>query len=63
MADLGPGPHRSGGIAAKLGREGTTVAPIRDALIGKGLIHGPASGDTAFIVPLADRFMKRVLAL
>jgi hypothetical protein len=61
MAALGPGPHRSGDIAEQLGRKVTTVAPIRNALIAKGMLYSPAHGDTAFTVPLFDGFMKRIM--
>jgi hypothetical protein len=61
MAELGPGPHRSGNIADRLGRRVTSVAPIRNALIAKGMIYSPAHGDTAFTVPLFDGFMKRTM--
>jgi hypothetical protein len=61
MAELGPGPHRSGSIADRLGRRVTAVAPIRNALIAKGMIYSPAHGDTAFTVPLFDGFMKRTM--
>jgi hypothetical protein len=61
MAELGPGPHRSGDIAHVLGREVTAVAPTRNSLIGKGMIYSPAHGDTAFTVPLFDGFMKRIM--
>lgn len=61
MAALGPGPHRSGDIAEKLGRKVTSVAPIRNTLILKGMIYSPAHGDTAFTVPLFDGFMKRIM--
>jgi hypothetical protein len=61
MADLGPGPHRSGDIAERLGRKVTTVAPIRNALIAKGMLFSPAHGDTAFTVPLFDGFMRRIM--
>jgi hypothetical protein len=61
MAELGPGPHRSGDIAALLGRPVTTVAPTRNGLIAKGMIYSPAHGDTAFTVPLFDGFLKRTL--
>lgn len=61
MAELGPGPHRSGDIANLLGKNVTTVAPIRDTLISKGMIYSPAHGDTAFTVPLFDGFMKRIM--
>jgi AAA ATPase domain len=60
MAELGPGPHRSGDIAAKLGRNVTSVAPIRSGLIRKGMIFSPNHGDTAFTVPLFDAYIKRI---
>ncbi len=61
MAELGPGPHRSGDIAAQLGKSVTSVAPVRNELIAKGMIYSPAHGDTAFTVPLFDGFMKRIM--
>jgi hypothetical protein len=61
MAELGTGPHRSGDIAHLLGKKVTTVAPIRSALISKGMVYGPAHGDTAFTVPLFDGFLKRIM--
>ncbi len=61
MADLGPGPHRSGDIAERLGKGVTSVAPVRSTLVAKGMIYSPAHGDTAFTVPLFDGFMKRVM--
>lgn len=63
MAELGPGPHRSGDIAELLGRKVTTCAPTRNALIIKGMIYSPSHGDTAFTVPLFDGFMKRSMAM
>lgn len=59
MAELGPGPHRSGAIAECLERDVTSLAPTRSALIRKGMIWSPSHGDTAFTVPLFDKFMKR----
>ena len=59
MAELGPGPHRSGDIAARLGVRVETVAPRRSGLIAKGMIYSPAHGDTAFTVPLFDEFLRR----
>lgn len=61
MAEMGPGPHRSGDIAEKLGVVVQTVAPLRSGLIKKGMIYSPAHGDTAFTVPLFDQFMRRVM--
>lgn len=59
MAELGPGPHRSGDIAARLGVKVESVAPRRSGLIRKGMIYSPAHGDTAFTVPLFDEFLRR----
>ncbi len=61
MAELGPGPHRSGDIAQILNRQVTAVAPTRNVLIAKGMLYSPAHGDTAFTVPLFDDFMKRIM--
>ena len=61
MADLGPGPHRSGDIAQRLGRKVNTTAPIRNSLIGKGMLYSPAHGDTTFTVPLFDHYMRRTM--
>jgi len=61
MAELGSGPHRSGDIADQMDRNVTAVAPIRNALIAKGMLYSPAHGDTAFTVPLFDGFMKRIM--
>jgi hypothetical protein len=61
MAELGPGPHRSGAIAAALGRSVESVGPLRSGLIRKGMIWSPAHGDTAFTVPLFDEFMHRAM--
>lgn len=59
LAELGPGPHRSGEVAGAYGALVTTVAPLRSNLIAKGMIYSPAHGDTAFTVPLFDEFMRR----
>jgi len=61
MAELGPGPHRSGDIAAVLGRPVTSLAPLRAQLVNKGMVWSPSHGDTAFTVPLFDEFMRRVM--
>ncbi len=61
MAELGPGPHRSGDIARALDRKVTTVAPVRNSLIAKGMVYSPGHGDTAFTVPLFDGFMRRAI--
>ena len=61
MAELGSGPHRSGDIATKLGRESPSLGPVRSTLISKGMVWSPTHGDTAFTVPLFDEFMKRIM--
>jgi hypothetical protein len=61
MAELGPGPHRSGDIADQLEREVTSLGPTRAQLIAKGMIWSPSHGDTGFTVPLFDEFMKRIM--
>jgi hypothetical protein len=61
MAELGPGPYRSGDIAAKLSRRVTSLGPLRSGLIAKGMIYSPAHGDTAFTVPLFDAYLRRIM--
>lgn len=61
MAELGPGPHRSGDIARVVDREVQSVAPTRSLLIKKGMIWSPSHGDTAFTVPIFDEFMRRIM--
>jgi hypothetical protein len=61
MAELGPGPHRSGDIAEQLQRKVTSLGPTRSQLIDKGMVWSPSHGDTAFTVPLFDEFMKRIM--
>ena len=59
MAEIGPGPHRSGEIARVLDRKVTSLGPTRAQLIAKGMIWSASHGDTAFTVPSFDRFMRR----
>lgn len=61
MAELGPGPHRSGEIAREYGAKVESVGPMRSALIKKGMIYSPSHGDTAFTVPLFDEFLTRAI--
>lgn len=60
MAELGPGPHRSGDVAQCLEKPVTALGPVRNQLIHKGMIWSPGHGDTAFTVPLFDEFMRRI---
>ncbi len=59
MAELGPGPHKTGAIAATLGVEAASVATVRQQLIDKGMIWSQRHGETAFTVPMFDAFMRR----
>jgi hypothetical protein len=61
LAALGPGKQRSGDVAEKLKVKVTSLGPVRNSLIRKGMIYSPAHGDTAFTVPLFDEFMKRIM--
>ena len=61
MAQLGPGPHRSGDVANQLRRPVSSLAPTRSQLINKGMIWSPSHGDTAFTVPMFDEFMLRIM--
>ena len=61
MAELGPGPHRSGKVAEVLDRPVQSAAPVRANLIAKGMVYSPAHGDTAFTVPMFDEYMRRVM--
>ena len=61
MAELGPGPHRSGDIADELKRKVTALGPTRNNLIAKGMVWSPSHGDTAFTVPLFSDFMRRIM--
>lgn len=61
MADIGPGPHRSGDVADVLGRKVTAMGPIRAQLIDKGMVWSPNHGDTAFTVPMFDAYLRRIM--
>jgi len=59
MAELGPGPHKTGEIATALGVEAASVATVRQQLINKGMVWSQRHGETAFTVPMFDAFMRR----
>ena len=59
MAELGPGPHQTGEIAAMLECDPSQLATTRAQLITLGMIWSQRHGETAFTVPLFDQFMKR----
>ena len=61
LASLGPGPHRSGEVAAALGRSTSQVAGFRDRLIGEGLVYAPRYGWVEFAIPHFDAYVRRTL--
>ncbi len=61
LASLGPGPHRSGEVAAAAGRTTSAVAAFRDRLIGEGLVYAPRYGWVEFAIPHFDAYVRRTL--
>lgn len=61
LASLGPGPHRSGEVAAAAGKTTPQVAAFRDRLISEGVIYAPRYGWVEFAIPHFDRYVRRVL--
>lgn len=59
VAELGPGPVKSGDVARLLGRSATSLGPVRDDLLRRALCYSPRWGEIQFTVPLFDEFMKR----
>lgn len=62
MAELGPGPYRSGAVAAALGRKTAAVSMIRQRLLDKGLVYATEDyGYVDFTVPRFGEFMMRYM--
>ncbi len=61
LASLGPGPHRSGEVAAAVGRTTSQVAAFRDRLIAEGVIYAPRYGWVEFAIPHFDEYVRRRL--
>lgn len=61
MAELGPGPHKTGDIADCMNAKVSSLSRVRDSLIKKGMVYSPAHGDVAFTVPLFDEYMRRAI--
>lgn len=61
LASLGPGPHRSGEVAAAAGRTTSQVAAFRDRLISEGVIYAPRYGWVEFAIPHFDAYVRRTL--
>ena len=62
MAAMGPGPHRSGDVAASLGKKTTQVGPVRHSLIQRGLCYSPRHDVIAFTVPMFNEYVRRHIA-
>ncbi|HMJ78354.1 MAG TPA: ATP-binding protein [Iamia sp.] len=61
LASLGPGPHRSGDVAAAGGRATSELSAIRDRLIKEGLVYAPRYGWVEFALPRFDEYVRRTL--
>ncbi len=61
LAALGPGPHRSGAVAAAMGMATNQVGGFRERLIQEGVIYAPRFGWVEFAIPHFDRFVRRNL--
>ena len=59
MAELGPGPVRSGDVARLLEKKTTALGPTREGLLRKALCYSPRWGEIDFTVPMFDDFMRR----
>ena len=58
-AEVGPGEHAAGDVAAVMGRTSEQLGPTRARLIDKGLIYTTGHGRGAFTVPQFDRYLRR----
>ena len=62
MAELGPGPYRSGDVARAAGKPTTAFSPVRQSLLEKGLIYATEDyGHIDFTVPRFDQYLRRQL--
>ncbi|MGH2905081.1 MAG: ATP-binding protein [Solirubrobacteraceae bacterium] len=60
MADLGPGPHSSADIAARMGLTVKGASVRRDGLLKKGLIYSGVDSELDFTVPQFAAFITRI---
>ncbi len=62
MAELGPGPYRTGDVAHATGKPTTALSPVRQSLLSKGLIYATEDyGHIDFTVPRFDEYLRRQL--
>jgi hypothetical protein len=59
IAELGPGEHSAGDVAAVMGRTSDQLGPTRARLIAKGLVYTTGHGRGDFTVPQFDRYLRR----
>lgn len=59
MSSLGEGPYRTAEVAAALGKQVSSIGPVRATLIKKGFVYSPEHGQVAFTVPLFDEYIRR----
>jgi len=59
MSSLGEGPYRTAEVAAALGKQVSSIGPVRATLIKKGFVYSPGHGQVAFTVPLFDEYIRR----
>lgn len=59
MAALPKTKRRSGTVAEQLDAASTSLSPVRDSLIKKGLIYSARRGEIDFTVPQSDAYLKR----
>ena len=59
MAELGRGAVRTGDVAELLGTRVQALAPVRAALIKRGVVYSPRRGEIEFTVPMFGDYMKR----
>lgn len=59
MAVDGDAGSSSGDVAARLGKKGQALGPIRANLIAKGLVYSPAYGVVAYTGPAMAEFVRR----
>jgi len=59
MAALAGSPYKTSDIASKLGKQISSIGPVRATLIAKGFVYSPQHGELAFTVPMFDEYIKR----
>jgi hypothetical protein len=58
MADLGDGPVGTADVAGTLGRRPSSLSPVRDSVLKKGLVYSAERGYLAFTVPHFGEYLR-----